>query len=191
MSLTVEKCLQAWTNSLRQMNARADIVFFGDSLINNGNFAPLFSGKVVCNLGLRGDTIQGLKNRIEQVKLLKPKRIYLMAGVNDVANKSVVAFRVLYESLIKMLKEQNPSTDLIVFNMLPVNDADFNISCNNEQIAQCNDEISSLCIKHGLCKIDLFAEYEQNGKMPKEMTIDGIHLTQEAYRYWYKAIAKI
>ena len=28
MSLTIEKCLQAWTNTLRQLNAKADIVFF-------------------------------------------------------------------------------------------------------------------------------------------------------------------
>jgi len=33
MSEAVEKCLQAWTNSLKQMNTKADIVFFGDSLI--------------------------------------------------------------------------------------------------------------------------------------------------------------
>jgi len=46
MSVTVEKCLQAWTNSLRQMNAKADIVFFGDSLTYYGNFASVFPNKV-------------------------------------------------------------------------------------------------------------------------------------------------
>ena len=60
MGLTVEKCLQAWTNSLRQMNVKADIVFFGDSLTYYGDFASIFPAKVVCNLGLRGDTIQGM-----------------------------------------------------------------------------------------------------------------------------------
>ena len=57
MSVTIEKCLQAWTNSFRQLSAKADIVFFGDSLIYHGDFASVFPDKVVCNLGLRGDTL--------------------------------------------------------------------------------------------------------------------------------------
>ena len=40
--------------------------------------------------------------------------------------------------------------ELIVFNLLPVNDKVFTISCNNEQIAQSNEEIASLCIKHDI-----------------------------------------
>ena len=73
MSLSVEKCLQAWTNSLRQLNEKANIVFFGVSLMYYGDFASVFPGRVVCNLGLRGDTILGMINRVEQVKLLMPK----------------------------------------------------------------------------------------------------------------------
>lgn len=45
-----------------------------------------------------------------------------MAGINDVASKTAVEFRELYESLIKTLIEQNPTTERVVFNMLPVND---------------------------------------------------------------------
>lgn len=48
MSLTVEKCLQAWTNSLKQMNARADIFSLGDSLTYYGDFSSIFPGKVIC-----------------------------------------------------------------------------------------------------------------------------------------------
>lgn len=84
MGLTFEKCLQAWTNSLRYMNAKADIVFFGDSLTYYGDFSSVFSDKVVCNLGLRGDTIQGMIDRVEQVALLEPKVVFLMGGINDV-----------------------------------------------------------------------------------------------------------
>lgn len=188
MSLTVEKCLQGWTNSLRQMNARADVVFFGDSLIYNGDFASILPDKVVCNLGLRGDTLQGMKNRVEQVKLLKPKIAYLMAGINDIAGNSATEFCEQYESLILLLKEQIPAMELIVFNMLPVNDVGFSISCNNEQIVLGNQVIASLCNKHGLRCVDLFAIYERDGKLPKEMTRDGIHLFPKEYSKWYEVI---
>lgn len=188
MSLTVEKCLQGWTNSLRQMNARADVVFFGDTLIYNGDFASALPGMVVCNLGLRGDTLQGMMDRVEQVKLLKPKTVYLMAGINDVAGTSVDEFREQYGLLILLLGEQIPMMELIVFNMLPVNDVDFSISCNNKQIVRGNQIIASLCSKHGLRCVDLYAIYEHNGKLPKEMTRDGIHLFPKEYSRWYEVI---
>lgn len=188
MSLTVEKCLQGWTNSLRQMKARADVVFFGDSLIYHGDFASILPDKMVCNLGLRGDTLRGMKNRVEQVMLLKPKIVYLMAGINDIATYSATEFCEQYESLIMLLREQIPAMELIVFNMLPVNDVDFLISCNNEQIVPGNQAIASLCNKHGLRCVDLFAIYERDGKLPKEMTRDGIHLFPKEYSRWYEVI---
>ena len=188
MSLTEEKCLQAWTNSLKQMNAKADIVFFGDSLIYYGDFASVFPDKVVCNLGLRGDTLQGMKNRVEQVKLLKPKTVYLMAGINDVANNSVIEFREQYETLLKTIIDQNPTAELFVFNMLPVNDVDFIISCNNEQIKRCNSIITHLSTVYGIPCVDLYTLYESFDLLPKDMTVDGIHLTKDAYQLWYNAI---
>ena len=188
MSLTVGKCLQAWTNSLRQMNVKADIVFFGDSLIYNGDFASALPNKVVCNLGLRGDTLQGMKDRVEQVKLLKPKKVYLMAGINDVACKSDDEFGNQYESLIRMLREQSPTAELTVFSMLPVNDKGFTIRCNNKQVVLCNKKIASLCIKHGLRYVDLYSVYECSGILPKELTTDGIHLKKTAYHKWYNSL---
>ena len=93
MSLSVEKCLQAWTNSLRQMNAKADIVFFGDSLTYYCVFSSVFPDKVVCNLGLRSDTIQGMIDRVEQVKMFEPNIVYMMGGINDVASLDTVVLR--------------------------------------------------------------------------------------------------
>jgi lysophospholipase L1-like esterase len=92
----------------------------------------VFPDKVVCDLGLRGDTLQGMKNRAEQVKLLKPKKVYLTAGINDVASKSVDEFGAQFETLLRRLRDQSPTAELIVFNLLSVNDKVFTISCNNE-----------------------------------------------------------
>lgn len=73
MGLTVEKCLHAWTNSLKQLNAKDDIVFLGDSQSYNGVFASVFPEKVVCNLGRCGDTILGVIGRAEQMKIMEPQ----------------------------------------------------------------------------------------------------------------------
>lgn len=191
MGLTVEKCLQAWTNSLRQMNAKADIVFFGDSLTYYGNFASVFPDKVVCNLGLRGDTIQGMIDRVEQVKMLEPKQVFLMAGINDVASSTIEEFENNYDKLVNRIRELLPQSEIILQSILPVNSSGFIISCNNNQISECNVVIDKISQKQCFRFLDVYSLYEKNGEMPKEETIDGIHLLPPSYNKWKKALSML
>lgn len=189
MSLTVEKCLQAWTNSLKQMNVKVDIVFLGDSLIFYGNFSQLFPGKKVCNLGLRGDTLEGIKNRIEQVRLLEPQQVFLMGGINDLANTTEELFQNRYESLIRMLLQSVPSTNLVIQSLLPVNTLCFGpISCDNSMIVKANIIIEELARINGCEFINLYRIYERNGQLPDIDTFDGIHLKPGSMSRWYHAI---
>lgn len=189
MSLTVEKCLQAWSNSLKQMNAKADIVFLGDSLIYYGDFTHVFPGKVVCNLGLRGDTIHGLINRIEQVKILEPKVVYLMVGINDVPTCSLDEFKENYESLIKLLINHLPGATLYIHSMLPVNHVCFKLSCQNDQIVTYNKLIKQLSIENNLKYIDLYSIYVKDDILPDVLTYDGLHLNKESYQAWYSLLS--
>lgn len=184
MSLTVDKCLQAWTNSLRQMNAKADIVFFGDSLTYYGDFASVFPGKVVCNLGLRGDTIQGMINRVTQVKILEPRLVFVMTGINDVGCNHIDEFDKSYGKLVDELNVYN----VVLQSILPVNTNRFTISCNNDQIIKCNSVIKTISEKKGCGYLDLYSIYEEKDQLPTEMTKDGIHLTEAAYYKWYSAL---
>lgn len=188
MSLTVEKCLQAWTNSLRQMNAKADIVFFGDSLTYYGDFASAFPDKVVCNLGLRGDTIQGMIDRVEQVMILQPKQVFLMAGINDVAACTQIRFEERYYFLIKKLFESAHDSELIIQSILPVNEIDYCISCTNGQIIKRNKIIKRIAESIKLQFIDLYSLYTNNNVLPKDKTPDGIHLYPDAYIGWYDVL---
>lgn len=188
MSVTVEKCLEAWTNSLRQMNAKADIVFFGDSLTYYGDFSSVFPDKVVCNLGLRGDTLQGMIDRVEQVKILDPKVVFLMAGINDVANSNCNVFAKLYLSLLNIIQNTIPHAKVIIQSLMPVNDKSFIISCNNHQIKSHNEMILSLALEMNIPYVDLFALYEEEGVLPQKYTTDGIHLRRYSYVKWYSVI---
>lgn len=191
MSVTVEKCLQAWTNSFRQMNVKADIVFLGDSLTYYGDFASVFPNKVVCNLGLRGDTIQGLMDRVDQAKLLQPKQVFMMAGINDVAHVSVNEFEVLYNRLLDAIFQALPEVTIVVQTMLPVNNKDFSISCDNAQIRACNSRIETIAEKRILNVLDVYSLYEKDGLLPMNLTRDGLHLTYDAYLLWYNALLNI
>lgn len=185
MGVTVEKCLQAWTNSLRQMKAKADIVFFGDSLTYYGDFASVFPDKVVCNLGLRGDTIQGMIDRVEQARVLEPKQVFLMAGINDVSAVTIDEFEVLYSRLVDTVVREMPDVALIVQNLLPVNNQSFNISCNNDQINNCNRVVNNISKGWEVEYLDIHSHYYENGQLPLELTRDGLHLKDFAYSRWY------
>lgn len=190
MSLTVEKCIEGWTNSLRQLGIKADIVFFGDSLTYYGDFAQLFPNSVVCNLGLRGDTIQGMIDRLEQVMILGPKVLYMMGGINDVGNKTVDEFESAYSKLVSSFLQGLKDVKLIIQSMLPVNSEDFRISCNNNEIKSCNLRIERIAKDNGLDFLDLYTLYEDDGQLPLAFTRDGIHLVPGAYEKWYNSIKK-
>lgn len=190
MGITVEKCLQAWTNSLRQMNAKADIVFFGDSLTYYGDFSSVFPDKVVCNLGLRGDTIKGMIERVEQIILLAPNTVYIMAGINDIATHTLFDFEYEYESLVKKIQELLPEAEIIIQGLLPVNSESSKIRCNNKQIILYNEAIYHVVIKYNLPYINLFSVYVKNDTLPKEFTYDGIHLYPNSYAKWYNILNK-
>lgn len=188
MSLSIEKCLQAWTNSLRQMKVQADVVFFGDSLTYYGDFARAFPNKVVCNLGLRGDTIQGMIDRVAQVGILKPKEVYLMSGINDIACCAIDEFEQKYLNLVNVLKGQVNGMKLIVQSIIPVNDIYYSVSCNNVQIVACNEVIKKIAARSKLMYCDLFSIYAKDGCLDKSDTIDGVHLKQEAYHRWIEVL---
>lgn len=190
MSVTVEKCLQAWTNSLRQMNARADIVFFGDSLTYYGDFASVFPDKVVCNLGLRGDTIQGMIDRVDQVKILEPKQVFLMAGINDMNMVTDDEFEAHYNRLLDVLSQTVPNVRLVLQSILPVNNHSFIISCNNTQINACNKIIQKIAGERGLVYLDVYSLYEEDGQLPLKLTRDGLHLYNDSYANWYSLLGK-
>lgn len=188
MSLTVEKCIEGWTNSLKQLNIKADVVFYGDSLTYYGDFAKVFPDKIVCNLGLRGDTVQGLIGRIEQVKLVHPSIVFLMAGINDIARSTKEGFKVQYEDLLRCLQTELPDVCIVVQSLLPVNNKDFSISCNNEQVQDCNAIIEELAKGKNLVFLDLYALYQQSSLLPYDTTRDGIHLKEGQYEPWYRLI---
>ena len=190
MSLTVEKCLQAWTNSLKQLNVKADMVFFGDSLTYYGDFSKFFPDKVVFNLGLRGDTILGMIDRVEQIKTLEPKTVFLMAGINDVATCDIDEFKKRYVNLVKTLYDKLLGGRIVIQNMLPVNDKDFEISCDNQKIIACNDAIRHVSNNYGLLYLDLYSEYAKAGLLEKKNTIDGIHIKPECYQEWINCIIR-
>lgn len=72
--------------------------------------------------------------------------------------------------------------------MLPVNDKEFCIRCNNTQISERNSIILDIAHTYSIRFIDLYKIFQIKGVLPETMTHDGIHITSEAYKYLYNLL---
>ncbi len=172
-----------------------DIVFLGNSITDGGEFQELFNMENVLNRGIRSDRIEGVLKRVDQVTSGHPKKIFLLIGINDVADKynTVNSLAAKYERLVKAIREKSPETQLFVQSVMPINN-DFkrykSLFGRETIIPPFNEEIKKIALENGAVYIDLWQELADpsTGKMKSEFTSDGLHLTGAGYRAWTDAV---
>lgn len=178
-------CIRGWTNTLKKMNVQYDVVFFGNSITGGSNFHEYFPGVTICNLGYPGDNLDGMMLRIDQIKALNPRKVFVMAGINGLKYQTDKVFGEKYEKLISTICDSVPSAKIYVQSILPVdNDIAQNFVCNNDKIIRSNAIIKEIAVKYKCIYIDLHSLYTKDGKMNPELTRDGVHLFPASYDRW-------
>lgn len=167
----------------------SDIVFLGNSITDGGEFNELFGVNNIRNRGIRSDIITGVEKRLTQVTAGRPAKIFLLIGINDVSHgHSADKLAELYERLVKKIKEQSPATKLYLQSVMPVNN-DYKrykgLIGKEKTIMSFNKKIEEIANRHGATFIDLWpALADNNGKLKRSYTNDGLHLTGAGYRAW-------
>lgn len=185
---------QSWEKSLKSMDYDCDIVFFGDSLTAGGDFARYFDQVKICNLGLSGDTLDGMKKRVSMIESVKPEKIFIMGGINSLLDNNVDMTVKSYSELLDMIRERIPSAKLYVQSVLPIGTKKESTwygggVCKNETIRTFNQKLRELAAEKGMEYIDLYPLYEKDGKLNPEYTKDGVHIS-EHYEPWMDALKK-
>lgn len=174
-----------------------DIVFLGNSITDGGEFQELFGMENVLNRGIRSDRINGVRKRLDQVTSGHPKKIFLLIGINDVADSRATALSIAqnYEALVKEIKEKSPETTLYIQSVMPVNN-DFkrykSLIGRESIIPALNEKLQQIASENGAVYVDLWPALADpvTGKMKKNFTNDGLHLTGHGYRAWAEAVEK-
>ncbi|MDE5885954.1 MAG: sialate O-acetylesterase [Muribaculaceae bacterium] len=167
----------------------ADIVFLGNSITDGGEFAELFNDENIKNRGINSDEISGVKERLSQITSGNPKKIFLLIGINDIShNLSVDEIAKRYDSLVKEIKEQTPSTKLYIQSIMPINN-DYgrykNLQGKESIVLKVNERLKSIADENNATFIDLFpALSDREGKLKREYTNDGLHLLGNGYKAW-------
>lgn len=177
---------KGWTNTLKKLNINSDIVFFGNSITYNSSFHEIFTDKEIVNLGYPGDNISGMLDRVEQVRCVHPKKIFMMAGTNDITSFNRDKFERQYLALVDSMLTVVPSDHLYIQSILPVSR---DCKIDNNLIIECNEMIKDIAKKKKCIYIDLYSLYVKNGELPKTLTRDGVHIILPAYNQWAKKIS--
>lgn len=145
--------------------------------------------------GHSGDTSYGILDRLDEVTAGKPAKVFLMIGINDLARNTpaaVVANNC--KRIVKRIKTESPRTRIYLQSLLPTNDT-FNKlpnHCNKDAlILEVNSALAVLAKEENVGLIDLYVHFSDSaGKLKKELTWDGVHLTAAGYVLWADLLRK-
>lgn len=183
--------LQGWTNSIAKQHTQYDVAFIGNSLIYNGDFQFFFQNVKVINLGVSGNTLMDMQRRIPTLVAANPKKVFVMAGANDLLITSLEEYTENYKLFLIQIKNFLPHTRIFVQSMLPMNSMAGYKQIPAYTILEANKRVKELSVKEECKFIDLYSVFASNDELPTQYSYDGLHLRDSAYSLWAETIRDI
>ena len=150
----------------------SDIVFLGNSITDGCEWSELFDSRHVKNRGISGDRTAWMLERLDPIIAGHPKKLFVMIGVNDLAGGSAPEQIVAdLARLIDRFRTESKWTKIY------------------HLVVTTNKRIEALCDEKGVTYLDVWgALADDEGRLDKRYTNDGLHLTGEGYLVWRDAI---
>ncbi len=170
-------------------DTEGEIIFLGNSITDIGEWSEIWQNHRVKNRGISGDITFGVLARLDEVLSSRPSILFVMIGVNDIARN--IPHEVMmnnYRRIIDRVQQESPKTKLIIQSVLPTND-EFKPFKNHygkdDRIRAINTALQRLCVEKGVIYVDLYPRFlDASGKLDKQYTNDGLHLTGAGYMLW-------
>lgn len=172
---------------LRRFSGQADIAMVGDSITAAAQWAAIFPGRGIINLGVGRDNTAGILARMDTIERRGAKLIFLMAGTNDFNHTGDVD--AIFGRYLNIVERLSVAASVVVISTLLVGKE---WPVKNERIAALNQRLQTMCHSSSRCVfLDLNPLLAGKGHLDPEMTVDGTHLTPSAYAVWAEAITPI
>lgn len=180
--------LQTFTEVNKSAKEHA-IVFFGDSLTDFYPIQDFFTMYPIYNRGIAGDTTKDLIKRLDDIIAIKPSKIFIQIGTNDLGKgvkpKKIIAnLSYIYQTL----KEKIPAVQLIAISLYPVSHHKMWLSPiiagirSNRTICQTNEMLKKLCLEQNIPYINLHQHLvDKKGRLHLDYTLEGLHLSGRGY----------
>lgn len=174
-----------------------DIVMLGNSLTEGGgDWSARLGKKNVRNRGIIGDEVMGIYDRLHQILPGHPAKLFLLIGVNDISHNltsdSIVS---MIRMTIERIRKESPDTKLYLQSLLPFNESFGrykSLTGKTDMVPEVNARLEALAKEKDIAYINLFPLFTEKGTnvLRSELTGDGLHLNEDGYRIWVKAIKK-
>jgi len=169
------------------LEERKTIIFIGDSLTEYFDWQGRFPEHDVMNLGVSGETVEGLLDRMDRILLAlnDPDFIFLMTGINNIASEDYEVLHV-YKQIINKLFAVFGKSTIVVQSILPIELP----WIDNDKIKEINNSLKELAKNFMAEYLDVYSLYtDSNGKLFREYLLeDGVHLSDKGYEVWSKAV---
>ena len=172
-------------NNSEKMNP-TKIVLMGNSITEHWQtHSPLFfkENSFLINKGISGQTtIEMLSRFNEDVIKQNPQAVYILAGINDIAqNSGYISIDDISKNIIKMgLIAQKNNIEVVVCSVLPVTEIIWNekIKNANQKVIELNQQLISSSKKNNFIYLDY---YNQMKEELSSLTYDGLHPNEKGY----------
>lgn len=132
---------------------------------------------------------------------LKPRKVFINIGTNDLSDASVPIEEMIarYDRILAQIEAEVPGVQIYLMAYYPINEeaaADEGMrAClrirTNEKIREANRQAEALARRRGHRYIDVNAPLtDAQGRLKAEYTTEGMHIRPEGYRAIFPLVAK-
>lgn len=165
------------------------IIMLGNSITAECEWSELMQNPDIINRGVIGDGTGDILERLDPIIAAKPKKIFLLIGVNDLMFLPLSKIQEFYEKIVLRLVTETPSTQLYLESILPIHNDLRRNGMKNEDIDALNQFIEQVAKKYQLTYIDLNSAFKNTeGSLRQDFSLDGIHLNGEGYLLFKKIV---
>jgi lysophospholipase L1-like esterase len=171
------------------------IIFLGNSIMEFGDWGKLLNDTTVVNRGIAADNTFGVLDRLEDVIIRRPSKLFIEIGINDISQN--IPLDVIVQNISKIVervRSKSPGTKIYVHSILPTNDNvknEYPDAFNkNAQTDLLNEQLRRKARENKFAYIDLNKELrDANGKLEvKYAEPDGLHLNNQGYQVWVRLL---
>ena len=159
------------------------LVFIGDSLTEYFDWQDRFKDYQVLNLGISGETVEGLLGRLEGiVKIINnPDFIFIMTGINNIAMEDFDITKT-YGRIIERLSKDFNDSRIVIQSILPV-DLSW---IDNKAIERINYSLQEIAKHFNAQYLNIYSLFvDPQGRVIKDYLLDdGVHLSNKGYEAW-------
>jgi len=172
------------------------IVFLGNSITEGGDWKKLLKDSTAVNRGIGGDITFGVLNRLDETIALKPAKLFLLIGINDLAKE--IPDEVIIENtytIVNRIRSGSPSTKIYVQSILPVNPTMKKFPARyakGDHIVRINEQLKKYESHFKYVYVDIYSSFlDANQNMDSKYTREGLHLNPAGYQHWITVLKEL